>query len=228
MTALTRTDLLSPAGLIAALGGAGFLHSGLRPMQASLMRVEEPARLARLAGDGDEAAFRQLIELTHARMFQVALRVCGGRAEAEDAVQDAYLRAWQSLPRLREPSKVVGWLAAIARNAARDRMRARRRRPAPFLDEETERTAVALLTSDDPDGEAVIGSEQTRVVVAAALETIDEKFRVPMLLKDVDGLSGAEVAELLGVPVGTVESRATRGRAKLAKRLRKLIDEGRL
>jgi RNA polymerase sigma-70 factor (ECF subfamily) len=186
------------------------------------------AGLARKAAQGDTAAFRGLIEATQGVVYRVALRVVRDAADAEDVVQETYVKAWQSLARMRDPEAVVGWICAIARHVATDRVRAKRSRPQAFSDADAARIAVERLTSDAPGADTLVASRQTREVVQRALDELDEKYRLALVLKDVDGLSAAEVSEALGIPIGTVESRATRAREKLAAKLKRLVAGGKL
>ena len=109
-----------------------------------------------------------------------------------------------------------------------DKLRARKSRPQVLASDDDARVAVERLTNDTPGAESLINSREVSAVVRAAVMDIDERYRVAMLLKDVDGLSAAEIAAALDIPVGTVESRASRGRDQLKQRLTKLVRSGKL
>jgi RNA polymerase sigma-70 factor, ECF subfamily len=188
----------------------------------------QTAELARRAAQGEPAAFRALIEETQALVYRVALRLVGNSADAEDVVQETYVRAWQKLPSMRDHGAVVGWLCSITRNVSKDKLRAHKSRPSMFSDEEAARIAIEKLTSDAPDAAALASSKETAAVVQAAVNELDEKYRLALLLKDVDGLTAPEIAAALDIPVGTVESRASRAREQLGKKLRKLVQKGKL
>jgi len=189
---------------------------------------DQLAELARKAALGDSHAFRQLVVATTDLVYRVALRTVGTSADAEDVVQDTFVRAWQKLSTLNDPAAVAGWLCRIARNIGTDKLRARKNRPTVFGDDDTARIAVERLVSDAPGAETLINSTETAAVVRAALEQVDEKFRIALLLKDVDGLPAATIATMLDIPVGTVESRASRGRDQLGKVLARFVKAGKL
>jgi RNA polymerase sigma-70 factor (ECF subfamily) len=168
---------------------------------------------------GDPAAFRQLVELTHGTVYRLALRLLADGDEAADVTQETYVRAWSRLEELREPAAALGWLCRIARNLARDRRRGwwwRRREvhdggldPAPRL----------APVAEAPRPDDALAAAELGLQVRKALAALPEKHRVVLLLREVDGMGYAELAEALGVPVGTVESRLHRARKALAKRL---------
>ncbi|HUS67388.1 MAG TPA: RNA polymerase sigma factor [Kofleriaceae bacterium] len=169
--------------------------------------ADDLAEVARRAIAGDAAAFRRVIELTSGRLYRVAVHICGDRDDADDAVQEAFIRAWQRMGELRDPGAAVGWLIRIVQNAAKDRLRARKRAPAAQPSGEARR----------PD-DALAGAQQDAVVKRAVM-ALSEKHRVVLLLHEVDGMTAAEIGALLGIATGTVESRLSRARAGLAKRL---------
>lgn len=192
------------------------------------MTLEGNAALAARAARGDSTAFRALLNATNGVVYRVALRTVGDTADAEDVVQETYVRAWQRLPGLKDHGAIVGWLCRIATNIATDKLRARKSRPQVLANDDDARIAVERLTNDTPGAESLINSREVSAVVRAAVMEVDERYRVAMLLKDVDGLPAAEIAAALDIPVGTVESRASRGRDQLKQRLSKLVRSGKL
>lgn len=185
------------------------------------------AAVAARARAGERDAFRRLVELATPRLYRLALRVVGDPDEAEDVVQETTIRAWDRIEELREPAAVMGWLSHIARNAARDRLRWWKRRRRERFDEAG--AALAALVAQPeraplPD-EALAGA-QVRAAVARAVAALPDKHRAVLLLREADGMSYEEIAEALGVAIGTVESRLHRARAALARRLQRLAREG--
>lgn len=180
--------------------------------------------VARAAAGGDRDAFRALVEATSAVVYRVALRSLGEPADADDVVQETYVRAWRSLDRLRDPAAVVGWLCRIAANVAADLHRSRGRRRTWSLDASSEDGAalVERLSSDDPDPEKQVGDAQLARAALALVGELSEKHRMVLLLREVDGMSYAEIAGALGLSVGTVESRLHRARAALARKIARL------
>lgn len=166
-----------------------------------MTQVDDATLLRRhLAGDRD--AFAQIFRRHRDRLWSVALRTLGNPADAADAVQDAMLSAVRSAPSFRGDAQVGTWLYRIVVNACVSRLR----RPAALpLDE--------AIGTDSPDP-----AERAAVAVDVqdALAALPAEQRLAVVLVDVEGLPVADVAELLGVPVGTIKSRCFRARAALA------------
>jgi RNA polymerase sigma-70 factor, ECF subfamily len=162
--------------------------------------------LVRRAKRGDQFAFERLVEPHMQRIYTLAARVLGSRDEAADAVQEALLRAWLALPKFRGDARFSTWLYRIVVNAAHD-VRARRR-------DET------LAEPPEPvDHRDRFADQELSGQLQRALDQLDESYRVAVVLYDVLGCSYAEIAEMTGVPEGTVKSRIFRGRTELAERL---------
>lgn len=177
------------------------------------------AGLARATRDGDQVAFRALIDATYERLYRLAVSLLRDPDEADDVVQETYIRAWDRRGDLRDPDRVVPYLARIARNAARDRLRWWTRwrgpgGPGGRLEPVVADTAAA---ADHRLVQAELGADIER-----ALRGMSEKHRAVLILREVEDMTYEEMAELLGVPVGTVESRLSRARAQLARKLRRL------
>ncbi|MGH3029754.1 MAG: RNA polymerase sigma factor [Gaiellaceae bacterium] len=162
--------------------------------------------LVRRAQQGDRYAFEMLVERHQARLYTLAARLLGSREDAADAVQEAFLRAWLGLARFRGGARFSTWLYRIGLNAAHDQRLKRKAEPAgerPEPVDPRDRFAESELSGELQD----------------ALNALEESFRVAVVLSDVLGCSYAEIAELTGVPEGTVKSRIFRARGELAERL---------
>lgn len=144
----------------------------------------------------------------------MAYRLTGNDADAQDLVQEVLLRVRRGLVTYR-PGSLEGWLSRITTNAFLDDVRRRRRRPTVSLPEDADR--VLVDAGADPD--AVLASTSLSADIQAALRSLPEDFRVAVVLCDVVGLQYDEIADDLGVPIGTVRSRIHRGRALLRKAL---------
>ena len=144
----------------------------------------------------------------------MAYRLTGNDADAQDLVQDVLLRVRRGLVTYR-PGSLEGWLSRITTNAFLDDVRRRRRRPTVALADHADRTLVDEGT--DPD--TVLASTTLSKDIQAALLALPDEFRAAVVLCDVVGLAYDEIAEELGVPIGTVRSRIHRGRAQLREAL---------
>jgi RNA polymerase sigma-70 factor, ECF subfamily len=155
---------------------------------------------AHVAGDPD--AFATLVRRHRDRLWAVALRTLGDREEAADAVQDALISAFRAADRFRGDSAVTTWLHRIVVNACLDRVRRAQARPTTELPE-------ADIAAPEIDTD-------TALDVTTALGRLPADQRVALVLVDMQGLAVADVADMLGVPTGTIKSRCARGRARLA------------
>jgi RNA polymerase sigma-70 factor (ECF subfamily) len=160
---------------------------------------------AHLSGDGD--AFAALVAHHRERLWAVALRTLGDREEAADALQDALLSAYRSAATYRGEARVTTWLHRVVVNACLDRLRRRKARP-----------TVPLPTGGDEPAEArdALAERETALDVHAALAALPDDQRAALVLVDLQGLPVEQAARVLGVPAGTVKSRCSRGRARLA------------
>jgi RNA polymerase sigma-70 factor (ECF subfamily) len=162
--------------------------------------------LVRRAQRGDRYAFELLVEHHEQRMYTLAARVVGSRDDAADAVQEALVRAWLALPKFRGDARFSTWLYRIVVNAAHD--------------VRTKRREQAVEEPPEPvDPRDRFAAQELSGELQRALNELDESYRVAVVLYDVLGCSYAEIAEMTGVPEGTVKSRIFRGRTELAERL---------
>lgn len=162
---------------------------------------------AHVAGDAD--AFGQLVVLHRDRLWAVALRTLGDREDAADALQDALLSAHRGAGGFRGDSRVTTWLHRVVVNACLDRVRRAAVRPTVPLPERGG-------SAEPADPRDSLAERETALEVEAALALLPVEQRAAILLVDVHGLPVHEVAGILGVPSGTVKSRCSRGRARLA------------
>lgn len=160
---------------------------------------------------GDATAFGELVRRHQDRAWRVAVRMLDHPSDAEDAVQEAFIKAMRFADRFRGESTVSTWLHRIVVNACLDRLRRTAARPQTALELVPDR---ALPTSPDP-----YRSKDVQLDLSAALARLPEPQRTAVVLVELEGLTVAEVATLLGVAEGTVKSRCSRGRAGLARLL---------
>lgn len=180
---------------------------------------DDDAALLRAHLHGDPDAFAALVRRHRDRLWAVAVRTLGDREEAADAVQDALLSAFRRADTFRGEAAVSTWLHRIVVNACLDRVRRRAARPSVALpgSEPADRAGPAAdsdLRLADPHDR--VEESDTAMSVSAALRQLPVEQRVAIVLVDLQGYSVAEAAALLEVAEGTVKSRCSRGRARLA------------
>ena len=167
------------------------------------------------AQGGDRGALDQLLRRHYDRVHAVCWRITGHEADAADAAQDAMIAIVRNLDRFDGRSSFGTWAYRIATNASLDELRRRKRRPVATStgDEHSHREAA------DPDSGQRVEAIGDHMALDAALRALSDEYRLPVVLRDVADLDYAEIAEVLGIPAGTVKSRIARGRAALAKSL---------
>lgn len=167
---------------------------------------------------GDRRAVAALIERYQDRIFNLCSRMSGNHADAEDLTQSTFLRAIEALPRFEARSSFYTWLFRIAANVALSARRAARLRIARPL-EALEDESGGLPDRAAPGPPTIAADAEAAEQLTAALPLVDEEFRAALLLKDVEDLDYATIAEILEVPIGTVKSRIHRGRMMLRELL---------
>jgi RNA polymerase sigma-70 factor (ECF subfamily) len=185
-------------------------------MNAAYPQRENETRLVIQAQKGDQDALRRLVELHWAGVVNVAYRMCGDAHLAEDAAQEAFIRAWRSLGSFRAGSPLRPWLYRIALNAALDALR--KRKPQANLE-------ALPLTAGGGDPSGLAEAHERRWMVQQAVLALPEASRTALVLREYEGLSYAEIAQALEIPIGTVMSRLSYARAQLAKALRSYLEE---
>ncbi len=192
------------------------------------VETSDDVTLVHAAKCGNMAAFEELITRHSAMVFRVAMHILASREDAEDVMQDAFLRALQNLSNFEERSRFSTWLTRITINSALIRLRASRRTAITSPDEESEDGSPWVDTVADwrPNPEQLYRQTELRRILLHALASLPEGCRVVFLLRDVEGLSTAETAEVLELSIGNVKSRLLRARLKLRSRLSKHFELG--
>jgi RNA polymerase sigma-70 factor, ECF subfamily len=171
--------------------------------------------LVRLCQQGAVAAFEPLVRLHQRPALGYAAALLGDEDEAADALQDAFVQAYRALPRLRPGSAFGPWFRTILRNICLDRLRAPRHSRRTPLDAAGIDYAVRVEAAAQREAERA----QLRDQLADAMQALPDEQRVVLLLREIEGLSYAEIARSLGVPAGTVASRLNHGRSALRQQL---------
>jgi RNA polymerase sigma-70 factor (ECF subfamily) len=173
---------------------------------------------------GDRVAFEQLMRQYNRRLFRLARAALRDDAEAEDALQDAYIAAYRSLDRFRGDSKLSTWLSRLVLNECFGRLRrgARRQKVIPMVSPTQEMDAVPEEDSGSPD--RLLARTQMRALLERKLDDLPEAFRLVFMLRSVEELSVEETAQTLGIPEATVRSRYFRAKGLLREALAQEID----
>jgi RNA polymerase sigma-70 factor (ECF subfamily) len=184
--------------------------------------VSDELKLVRAAKAGDIGAFEQLVKRYDRNVFRIANHITHSREDAEDVVQEAFLKAYSNLEKFQEQSKFYTWLVRIAVNEAL--MKLRKRRPERFvsLDEDvkTEDDSLPREVADwSPNPEQLYNQEELRDILSRTIQGLPPTFRTVFVLRDVEGLSTEETAEALDLSVPAVKSRLLRARLQLRERL---------
>jgi RNA polymerase sigma-70 factor (ECF subfamily) len=184
--------------------------------------VAEPddrALLAR-AKEGDSTALDGLLRRYQPRIYRFGMKMCRDPAAAEDVVQETLLAMVRTLHGFRGQASVSTWLYTIARSFCIKKRRRPRSAPEAELSLESDRPAAAALLADSaPSPDRLVEDHETRKALEAALHSLSPPHREVLVLRDVEGLSAAEVAEVTGLSVDAVKSRLHRARATLRSRL---------
>ena len=184
--------------------------------------------LVRMASDDDEQAVRVLVRRHNRRLFRVARAVLKDDAEAEDVVQETYVRAFTNLASFRGDASLSTWLTRIALNDALGR--ARRRRPSvEFRDDEIQEGRVLMfpsMTTAESNPETETARGHMRKILEEAVDELPEPFRVIFVMRDVEGLNVEETASHLSIKAETVKTRLFRARRLLRNAIEQRLSAG--
>jgi RNA polymerase sigma-70 factor (ECF subfamily) len=187
--------------------------------------------LVERARAGDREAFNQLVAKYQRRLMRLLTRLLNDSAEAEDVVQETFIKAYRALRHFRGDAAFYTWLYRIAINSAKNVLMGRKRhgtapaagketppppRPEPVPDEERLR--------DINTPESMLASKQIAQTVNAAMDALPIDLRTAIALREIEGLSYEEIAAIMDCPIGTVRSRIFRAREAIARKLRPLLD----
>jgi RNA polymerase sigma-70 factor (ECF subfamily) len=174
-------------------------------------RPLDETELIQRAQRGDEHAYEELVHTYQGIAFRTAYVIAGNGADAQDAAQDGFVKAWRALGRFRKGAPFRPWLLRIVANEARNRRRSAGRRAQLALRAATERSSGDAA----PSPEAAFLTAEQRQALLSAVNELTEDQRSVISLRYFVGLSEAEVAETLDLPMGTVKSRTARALARL-------------
>ena len=196
-------------------------------MPSTIVREDEHA-LVLAAKAGDVAAFEELVNRYERKIFRLAQNITGNREDAEDAMQDAFLKSYAHLKEFQGDSRFYTWLVRIAVNESL--MRLRKRKPNQISLDEPVGTDDDIMPREvedwGPSPEQRYAQTELQQILNAAIENLDPAYRTVFVLRDVEELSTEEAAALLGISVPAVKSRLLRARLKMRERLQSYFRKG--
>ena len=198
-------------------------------LPSSIVREDEHLLVA-AAKNGDSIAFEELVNRYEDKIFRLTKNITGNHEDAEDATQDAFLKAYSHLQDFHGDSRFYTWLVRIAANESL--MRLRKRRPNQFSLDEPVQGDTDLMPREledwGPSPEQGYAQAEPQGILAEVIETLDPEFRIVLILRDLEELSTQETAEVLGISVPAVKSRLLRARLKLREKLNRHFRRGTL
>lgn len=182
--------------------------------------LRPPAELHDRLRAGDRAAFDELVERYQPRLGAVARRMLSNDEDVRDVLQVAFLSAYRSIGSFQGEAKLSTWLHRIVVNAALMKLRSKRRKPLPSLEDVAPAVRAKLVRAQDPDGvvELLLARERAEVV-REAIAHLPRAHREVLALRELSGLDTNETSELLGIRPGAVKTRLFRARAALRELL---------
>jgi RNA polymerase sigma-70 factor, ECF subfamily len=187
---------------------------------------EVDQQLVERAQRGDKRAFELLVEKYQRKLARLLSRLIRDPAEVEDVAQEAFVKAYRALPSFRGDSAFYTWLYRIGINTAKNYLVAQGRRPPTSTEveaEDAEGYAEGELLRDINTPESLLLSKEIAGTVNAAIESLPDELRSAIQLRELEGMSYEEIAELMDCPIGTVRSRIFRAREAIAERLKPLL-----
>lgn len=183
--------------------------------------TEADILLVKRAQKGDAQAFESLYNQHLKRVYNIAWRMMGSSSDAEDVAQEVMLKAWRALPAFKLDSAISTWLYRITINACSDELR---RRKVKLVSVEEMHESGHELTSQGFEEQSIAGGS-----ISWAIGKLGEEYRAALVLRDIEGYSYEEIAEILRCPIGTVRSRINRAREQMRNMLYSngtLLDNG--
>ena len=177
--------------------------------------------------NGDKQAFGLLVLKYQRKLMRLILFFVKDHAEAEDIVQETFIKAYRALPSFRGESAFYTWLYRIGVNSAKNHLNSQRRRVSTLPENDTQDSdsfndSDGLRESNTPD--SVLASKQLAEKVNETMNALPEDLRIAISLREIEGLSYEEIAEMMECPIGTVRSRIFRAREIIASKIRPLLD----
>jgi len=194
-------------------------------MEARMAEVDEDRALVERVQKGDSRAFDLLVRKYQHRILGLISRMINDWAEAQDVAQEVFLRAYRSMAAFRGDSSFYTWLYRIAVNTSKNHLVSNGRRPSTTDVEtvETEHWSGADRMQEHATPEHELLRQEMERTVVSTVEALPEEIRLALTLREVDGLSYEEIAQVMECPIGTVRSRIFRGRDAVDRNLKELM-----
>lgn len=192
----------------------------------AVAQADEDAALVERSRQGDRTAFNELVNRNAQKVFRMARHMTRNDQDAEDVLQEAFLKAFSRLDQFQGDAKFSTWLTRIAVNESLMRLRKGRNSKTVSLDEEFEVGDNAIqreVADDGEDPEQTYGRTEMREILEGAIDSLAEGYRTVFVLRDVEGFSTEETAEMLDLSVSAVKSRLLRARLQLRDKLRRRL-----
>lgn len=177
--------------------------------------------------DGDKQAFDLLVAKYQRRLMRLLSRIVHDPAEAEDVVQETFIKAYRALRHFRGDAAFYTWLYRIGINTAKNHLATQGRRMPASIDADTEQAEFfndGEYLRDINTPESMLASKQIAQTVNAAMDGLPVDLRTAIALREIEGLSYEEISDIMACPIGTVRSRIFRAREVIAEKLRPLLD----
>jgi len=165
--------------------------------------------------EGDEMAFAQIVTLYKSRIVNFLYQLTSDYEKAVELAQETFMRVYFKAKRYRPIAPVSSWIYTIASNLAKTEMKKKQRMTTVSIDDEYSRASSQIYYEDNPEDMETIKN------LRKALNSLHSRYRIPLVLKDIEGFSQEEIAEMLNKPIGTIKARISRGRAYLKKEIEK-------
>lgn len=188
------------------------------------MIIQEDELLIKRAQKGEVDAFEELIAKHEKRIYNIALRTMKSAEDAKDMAQEAIIKIYRSIAGFKGDCTFAVWVYRITVNTCLDELRRKKKRTAVSLDHLADQ-GVQQFEDEGETPEESLSRKELGGKISAAIASLDDDYRVAVTLRDVQGLSYQEIAEITGATLGTVKSRINRARAQLQKKLHNYVEQ---
>ena len=179
-------------------------------------------QLMSLFQGGDENAYIELVNRYKDKLINFIFNYLGDFESSEDVVQETMIKLYQKKHYYKEIAKFSTWLYTIAKNLANTELRKRKQRKTTLLSQFSKDDKTYELPSNDPEPGQEIQTDIVNKIIRDAVDQLSEKFKIVIVLRDIQGLSYEDISEIINVPIGTVKSRINRARLQLQIELKHL------